>query len=97
MIADRIRAFIDSLLPNRVVLLLRAELAEARKERDYFRGRCERLELMLVPNPAPRIVRQPAGTQPVGRKTWAQVQAENADRITKEIEAEKQKKEAAGG
>jgi len=94
--ADRIRSFFDSLLPRRAVLLLSAELAEARKERDYFRGRCERLELMLVPSPAPRIVR-PTGTQvPIGRKTWVQVQVENADRIAKEIEAEQQKK-AAGG
>lgn len=141
MIAQRICDFIDSLFPNRVVLLLRRQLeqerhaaqekhsilcaaynqqislltaelerereinaasferfnlryAEMQKERDYFRGRAERLELRLLPDPVARDKKINTG-EPVrmgGRKSWAQVQRENAENIRRANEETERKK-----
>jgi len=72
-----------------------AQTAEAQKERDYFRGRAERLELRLLPDPVPRNV--PRGTQePVGRKNWKQVQQDHAEKLAKEAEQAKAAKEQHG-
>ena len=75
---------------------LKDQLVNVTKERDYFRTRSERLELRLIPEPAMRPIRPPANSTPIGRKTWAQVQAEHAERIKKEL-AEEAQKEAVKG
>ena len=70
-------------------------LAKAEKERDYFRGKCDRFELLLLtPRPTPTTVtRRPGPTPVVGRKTWAQIQLEDLQR--QEEEAKKIQREAA--
>ena len=83
-LAKRIRDFFETLFPDKLVLQLRAELNETRHERDYFKGRAERLELQLL---QPRIAARTAeaatpspGTRLTGthggRKLWPQVVAE---------------------
>lgn len=75
---------------------LKDQLVNVTKERDYFRSRSERLELRLIPEPAVRPVRSTTNATSVGRKTWAQVQADHAEKIKKEL-AEEAQKEAAKG
>ena len=93
MIAARIREFFATLFGSRRIEDLKQALAKTEKERDYFRARADRLELMLlqgpkVPAPAER---RPAGSPtnlPVGRKFWPQVVADwNAQQ---KIEAEQE-------
>jgi hypothetical protein len=99
--AKWIRDFLSTLFGSTLVVELRAELAEARRERDYFRGQWERIQLMVAPQrsassgPRPdwRTQNPPAGlTRTGGRKTWAQLQKENTDRIAAEMQAEAEKK-----
>ena len=82
-LARRIRDFVETLFPNKLVLQLRADLDETRTQRDYFKGRAERLELLLTqprlanrdldaPGSTPQRVAHPSGTVG-GRKTWQQV------------------------
>lgn len=73
-------------------LVLKEQLAKAEKERDYFRTRAERLELRLIPEPVQHPIRPPSNTTAVPRKTWAQVQAEHAEKIKQELAEEAQKK-----
>lgn len=84
-IAVRIRQFFETLFTGRLVLQLRADLDEARSQRDYFKGRAERLELLLTqPRVANRDLSTAAGTEqrPAhsavvgGRKTWQQIIAD---------------------
>ena len=95
-LARRIRDFFETLFPDKLVLQLRDELNETRHERDYFKGRAERLELLLTqPRVANRDLSAPAGPgeRPVhplhvgGRKTWAQLvkerRVELADKAAK--------------
>ena len=82
-LAKRVRDFFETLFPNKLVLQLRADLDETRHERDYFKGRAERLELLLVSrrapgldpggNSAPQPDRVHIGGTVGGRKTWQQV------------------------
>jgi hypothetical protein len=67
-----------SFFTSKLVLQLRADLEEARHERDYFRGKVDRLEMVLMrlPEPVSRPRTVPANVEPVGRKSWAQVQEE---------------------
>lgn len=95
-LAKSIHDFIDALFPNRIVIQLRSDLADAKRERDYFRQRAERLELRLIPETVVRPVRPPANASPVGRKTWLQVQAENQEKIKREISEEAQKDAVKG-
>ena len=74
---------------------LKEQLAKSEHLADYFRTRAERLELRLIPEVQARPVR-PVNAQPVGRKSWAQVQAENQERIKKELEEEAQRKVVKG-
>ena len=96
MIVQRIREIIDTLFISRLTLQLREDLAELRDDRDYFKGRCERLELMLLEaqRPMPRV-QTPIGVAPMGRKTWSQIQAEAYQKIAEEEKAEKEKKNGA--
>ena len=74
---------------NKLVLQLRRELEEARRERDYFRGKVDRLEeklygLAMQPHSGPT---RPIDPTPAGRKTWAQVQLESLKQQKAEHEA----------
>ena len=72
----RIRAWLRGLFATRYSMQLEADLAEMKRERDYFKGRAERLELMLMPNRNPIAAVKPE-LHPA-RKTWAQVQEDHA-------------------
>lgn len=80
MIAQRIREFFSVLFGSRRIEDLKDALAKTEKERDYFRGRADRLELMLLGTPRLGAERRPVSvtreTTPIGRKFWPQVQAE---------------------
>jgi hypothetical protein len=90
--AQSIREFIDTLFISRLTLQLREDLAELRADRDYFKGRAERLELMLLEAQRPvRFNTAPPGTPLVGRKSWSQIQAEAYQKIAEEEKAEKEK------
>lgn len=96
MTAQQIRDFFSTLFGSRRVELLREELTEARKERDYFRARAERFELMLLTPREPKNImpRNPNDKQPVGRKPWAQVMREDYERQMKEAAAENEARKA---
>ena len=100
-VAQRIREFLETLFTSRLVVELRAELAEARKDRDYFRGRAERLELIMqtprqqrvtldVPSPERKHRTGTVG----GFKSWNQVQREHKQKIDEQVKAEALKKQA---
>ena len=88
-LAQAIRDFFSALFQSKLVLQLRADLEEAKRERDYFRSQMERFQLMSQPRPQPRPdwrETQPQGATQVGkRKTWAELQAENTKKIAEEI------------
>jgi hypothetical protein len=82
-IAENLRAFIDALFGSKLVAQLRADLTEAKAERDYFRGQFERMQLLAVPRTAPVVPRQPrpeGATQVGARKSWGQIVAENTQK-----------------
>lgn len=95
-LASRVRNFFDTLFPSHIVLQLRADLEDARRERDYFRDKADRLELRLIPPPVVRGIRSPEDMKPVGRKNWKQVQADHAKELRKQEEAEAQAKAVQG-
>ena len=78
---------LKSFFTSKLVLQLRADLDEARHERDYFRGKVDRLEMVLMrlPEPAPMRKAVPANVEPVGRKSWAQVQEEWLEKQREEL------------
>ena len=97
--AQAIRDFFSILFQSKLVVELRREIEDIKTERDYFRGQFERMQLIANP---PRIVSTqprtaaPAGaTRPGGRKTFAQLQAENTQRIRDEIAAVKTQEKAS--
>ncbi len=98
--ASRIRQFFVDLFGNRTSTLyvneLKERLANAEHLADYFRDRADRLELRLIPPPVVRGVRSPADMKPVARKTWAQVQAEHADKLKQQADDEAAAKAAQG-
>lgn len=64
------------------------DISEARGERDYFRNRCERLELRILPDPLTRKVRTGEPKEVItGRPNWAKVQA---DHVRKQREEARQ-------
>lgn len=98
-LAKRVRDFFETLFPNKLVLELRAELNETRHERDYFKGRAERLELLLTqPRVAARdlsgLAEPPRAhsTGTVGgRKTWQQIVSDRRKELA-QLALDKQKK-----
>ena len=96
--ANRTREFLSALFGSKLVVQLRAEIEEAKRERDYFRGRCERLELRqelaATPTPiAPRVHKEHA---PTGRKLWPGIVQEHRQKLAKaaqQAEADKKKPE----
>lgn len=95
--AHRTREVLSALFGSKLLVQLRADLEEAKRERDYFRGRCERLELAREQKPVVVAPRTPRDMSPLGgHKTWKQVQAEHREKIQQQVaEAEKQKQAAA--
>lgn len=75
-----------SFFTSKIVIQLRADLQEARHERDYFRGKVDRLEMVLMhlPEPVARPRALPANVEPVGRKSWAQIQQDWQEKQIKE-------------
>lgn len=69
-----------------------------REDADYFRGRADRLELKLIPEVPPPVVkeRRPtrANTEAPRPTSWTQVQEQHAAKLREEIAEEKRKKEA---
>ena len=100
MIAERVRGFFQALFHSERAASLevslaymtacrisemKASLANLEKERDYFRQRAERLELLLrreaPPVDRPRRV---VDFSSVNRKSWAQVQADHARKMAED-------------
>jgi hypothetical protein len=82
--AGRFRLFLDTLLTGRLVLEYRRELEEMRVQRDYFRGRAERFELMLTELRARRVApveKEPRTPHAAGRKSWKQIQKEHREKM----------------
>lgn len=87
---ERIRGAIRTLLGSELVVELRREIEELKLQRDYFKARSDRLELVLM---APKLREQPPGAPPLGtqmvsgRKTWKQIQEEHQEQHKRELEA----------
>jgi hypothetical protein len=98
--ASCIRQFFVDLFGHRTSTLyvneLKERLAKAEETLDYFRDKADRLELRLIPPPVVRGARSPADLKPVGRKTWAQVQAEHGETLKKQADDEAAAKAAQG-
>lgn len=79
---ERIRQTLETLFTSRLVVELRRELEEARRERDYFRGKCDKLELIALKPVAQPIIgpRRPLPAGRIGRKPWREVMAEHLAR-----------------
>lgn len=92
MTGEQIRGWIRGLIGSRYAMHLEAELSEMRTERDYFKGRAERLELMLLPKRQVEST-MPASVANVGPKSWIQVQQEWDEQQQAEIAAESNAKE----
>jgi len=81
-----VREFFRTLFGSRYICRLEQNIEELKNERDYFRGKCEKLELKIL-TPPPPIIRPPLKMEPV-RKSLAQLQEELR---LQEILQEKQK------
>lgn len=92
MTGVQVREWIRGLIGSRYAMHLEAELAEMRSERDYFKGRAERLELMLLPK-RQELSATGVGAASVGPKSWIQVQQEWQEQQQAEIAAESNEKE----
>jgi hypothetical protein len=95
--AIQLRALLRDLFGSGLVAELRAEIEELKKERDYFRGAFERMQLIALNRPPPREVRPVpinAGEH-VGSLTWLQQKQrrieDNKKRAQEEIAANKAK------
>jgi hypothetical protein len=86
--AQLIREFIRTLIGSRYIAQLETDLIQMRAEREYFKGRAERLEMMILSRPrTPEMARgfhEPAQYPPSEsqRKTLAQLQKELTDSET---------------
>jgi hypothetical protein len=101
MYRDRVADLKDQIDSNgeangSIIKSLELEVEAARKERDYFKGRAERLELRILPDPVHRILK----TRGVGEtmqaarpRSWEQVQADNARKIRDELAEEAREKQ----
>ena len=77
--AIAIREFCRVLFGSRYVAQLQDDIEEARKERDWFKGKADRLELMLLPNRNPLAANQ-TKANPAPRQT-GRVSSQEAMRI----------------
>jgi hypothetical protein len=94
--AKALREFFSILFGSQLVVQLRADLEEARRQADYFRGQFERMQLLAIPRSVPQTERpdwrrtNAEGATRVGRRrTWAQIVEENTKRIQEEEAAAK--------
>jgi hypothetical protein len=91
MNAQSIRDFFRQLFGSRYIAQLELDLIAMRQEREYFKGRAERLEMMLMQRVAPRIQAGESITSehiPQNtRKTLAQLQKELTEREESEMKA----------
>jgi hypothetical protein len=99
MTAQSIRDFFHILFGSRRIEDLKEQLAKTEQERDYFRGKADRLEVLLT---APRTVapteRRPPILKAVRPHTWEQVRAEwNAAQAAIAKQEAEDKKRASGG
>ena len=92
MTGAQIRDWLRGLLGSRYAMHLEAELDEMRSERDYFKGRAERLELMLLPKRQEQSAASVSAAS-VGPKSWLQVQQEWDEQQQAEQAAESKAKE----
>lgn len=94
MTAERLREIFDALFTRRIVIQLRADLEEARRERDYFRARADRLELMLLGRPSAARERKPmempTAINPFAGTRFGQLVKERQEKIKAEEERAKQ-------
>lgn len=91
MTAQSIRDFFRTLFGSLRVEELKESLAKTEKERDYFRQRADRLELMLLPIARPAAERKSNAVPVPHRKSWAQIVMENQAEINRKAEAKKAK------
>ena len=89
--AKAIRAFIHELFQTQYSRLLEKQLEEVKLERDYFKGRAERLDMLLLSRPQPIRYALPTDDKihVGGRKTLAQLQKD----LTEQEQREQSKKE----
>ncbi len=80
--AQLIRDFIRTLIGSRYIAQLETDLLQMRQEREYFKGRAERLEMMILSRPrAPERQEYPSHALPeTRRKTMAELQKELTER-----------------
>lgn len=95
--AQRTRDFLCTLFGSKLVLQLRLEIADLKVERDYFRGRVERLEMARDLSEQQKRVaavpRKEHDLSPVGgRKTWPQIQREHREKVREALKAEQESK-----
>jgi hypothetical protein len=78
MTATAIRQFLHSLFQSQYSHSLELQIQDLKQEREYFKGRAERLEMMILNRFQPQPIRivQPEGIPTGGRKTMAQLQQE---------------------
>jgi uncharacterized small protein (DUF1192 family) len=79
------------------IQLLQNTLAKTEAQRDYFRQRADRLELILIQPKTPQRVRERPRVMDiggVGRKPWSQVVADHVAKNKKLDEEEAQRKAA---
>lgn len=84
---ERVRSAINTLLGSELVVELRREIEELKTQRDYFKARADRLELVLL---APKVMSQPPAPRSdaqivTGRKSWKQIQEEHAEQHKREM------------
>jgi hypothetical protein len=92
MSAQAVRDFFRQLFGSRYIAQLELDLIAMRQEREYFKGRAERLEMMLMERRYPQPAPLAHPTVPLeGRKTLAQLQKELTER--EESEMKQQHKE----
>jgi hypothetical protein len=96
--AQAIRDFFSILFGSKLVVQLRADLEEAKKERDFFRAEMQRYQMFTSRSqviPSPRNNPAPGQATKVGsRRRWAEIQAENTERNRKILEEQAAKAKA---
>lgn len=94
--AQLIRDFLSALFGSKLVVELRHELSERTQERDYFRGRLERIELaqqMAREKPVMVVPREKRDMSPVaGHKSWRQIQREHTQKTVAALQEEEERK-----
>lgn len=84
MLAVRVREFLRALFGSRYIAQLETDLIAMRQEREYFKGRAERLEMILLGRPmraVPMLEERPRDMAPEKRRrTLDELQKELTER-----------------